>query len=46
MADIVSLIHSLGSGESSASPLSSLAAYSGAFTRTSTASNNTVRFYA
>ena len=46
MADIVSLIHSLGSGESSVTPLSSLAAYSGAFSRTFTAGNSMVRLYA
>ena len=43
MADIVSLIHSLGTSESSASPLSSLSVYSGAFTR---AGNSTIRLYA
>ena len=46
MADIVSLIHSLGTGGSSGSAYSSLAAYSGAFTRTSSTSNSMVRLYA
>jgi hypothetical protein len=46
MADIVNLIHSLGTGQSSGSPLSSLSAYSGAFTRTTSTSNSMVRLYA
>ena len=46
MGDIVSLLHSLGTGDASASPLSSLAAYSGALIRTTASSNSLVRIYA
>jgi hypothetical protein len=46
MADIASLIHSLGTGEASASPLASLSAYAGAFTRTTSTSSSMVRLYA
>lgn len=46
VADITSLIQSLASGGSSASPLSSLAAYAGAFTQTSSVTNTKLRLYA
>jgi hypothetical protein len=46
MSDVVSLIHSLGNGEPSTSSLSTLSAYAGALTRTSSAGSSMVRLYA